>query len=78
PPMMWDLARPEHFDSAAGGVGDDEVRQAVNISASTGRHAAWLQEYLDLGFEELYLHFVGQHQEPFIKTFADEVLPQLR
>ncbi|MFD1210857.1 TIGR03885 family FMN-dependent LLM class oxidoreductase [Arthrobacter sp. GCM10027362] len=78
PPTMWDLAKAEHFDAAAGQVGEEQLRRAANVSASTERHVQWLQEYLDLGFEELYLHFVGQHQEPFIKTFADEVLPQLR
>lgn len=78
PPVPWDLAKAEHFDDAAHQVGEQQLRRSVNISASTGQHVEWLQEYLDLGFEELYLHFVGQHQEAFIKTFADEVLPQLR
>jgi probable non-F420 flavinoid oxidoreductase len=78
PHVAADLATAGHFDAVSEHIGEDQVRQAVNVSASTGRHAAWLQEYLDLGFEELYLHFVGQEQEPFINTFADEVLPQLR
>ena len=38
----------------------------------------WLQQYLDLGFDELYLDFVGQEQQPFINAFAGEVLPKLR
>ncbi|MCG2621151.1 TIGR03885 family FMN-dependent LLM class oxidoreductase [Arthrobacter sp. I2-34] len=78
PPVPWDLAKAEHFDDAAEQVGEEQLRHSVNISAHTGQHLEWLQEYLELGFDELYLHFVGQHQEPFIKTFADEVLPQLR
>ncbi|NKX54790.1 TIGR03885 family FMN-dependent LLM class oxidoreductase [Arthrobacter mobilis] len=73
-----DLATAAHFDAVSEHVGEDQVRQAVNVSASTGRHAEWLQGYLDLGFDELYLHFVGQKQQPFITEFADEVLPQLR
>ena len=56
----------------------DRVRNVVNISADTGQHAQWLAEYVDLGFDELYLHFVGQDQTPFIHTFAEHVLPQLR
>jgi hypothetical protein len=38
----------------------------------------WLGEYVDVGFDELYLHFVGQDQAPFIDAFAQNVLPQLR
>ncbi len=53
------------------------VSQAVRISADTGQHAEWLTEYADLGFDDLYLHHVGQDQESFIDTFADRVLPEL-
>ena len=40
------------------------------------QHAAWLAEYADLGFDDIYLHHVGQEQERFIDIFADRVLPQ--
>jgi hypothetical protein len=53
------------------------VRKAVLVSADTGRHAAWLHELADLGFDELYLHHVGQAQRAFIDAFGAEVLPEL-
>ena len=46
--------------------------------ADLGRHAAWLREDLELGFDELYLHHVGQEQEAFIDAFGAGVLPELR
>lgn len=78
PHVASDLATAGHFDAVSEHVGEDQLRKAVNVSASTARHVEWLQEYLDLGFDELYLHFVGQEQRPFIETFAGEVLPKLR
>ncbi|WP_264671503.1 TIGR03885 family FMN-dependent LLM class oxidoreductase [Arthrobacter sp. VKM Ac-2550] len=78
PHVAADLPTAKHFDAVSEHVGEDELRQSVNVSADTGRHVEWLQEYLDLGFDELYLHFVGQEQEPFINAFAEKVLPQLR
>ncbi|MGX9899310.1 TIGR03885 family FMN-dependent LLM class oxidoreductase [Arthrobacter sp. SA17] len=78
PPVIWDLPTAAHFDGVSAAVGEEQIRKVVNVSADTAQHAAWLQEYVDLGFDELYLHFVGQHQEPFINTFAERVLPQLR
>jgi hypothetical protein len=36
-----------------------------------------LQSYVDQGWDELYLHFVGQTQAPFIDAFGEHVLPQL-
>jgi hypothetical protein len=59
-------------------VTTEQVRTTVNVSASLDRHVEWLGGYADLGFDELYLHFVGQVQAPFIDTFASHVLPQLR
>jgi probable non-F420 flavinoid oxidoreductase len=80
PPMAWDIATARHFDdyAATEQISLEEVRQTVNISAEAGRHAQWLQEYADLGFDEMYLHHVGQHQRAFIDVFGESVLPQLR
>jgi alkanesulfonate monooxygenase SsuD/methylene tetrahydromethanopterin reductase-like flavin-dependent oxidoreductase (luciferase family) len=78
PPVPWDLPTAAHFDGVSTDVGEDQVRRAVNISSSLEQHAAWLQEYADLGFDELYLHFVGQEQRPFIEAFAEHVFPRLR
>ena len=40
----------------------EQVEQSVRVSSDLGQHAAWLQEYVDQGWDELYLHFVGQEQ----------------
>ena len=40
--------------------------------------AAWLQEYADLGFDEIMVHHVGQEQDEFLEVFGGKVLPQLR
>ena len=53
------------------------VREAVNVSADLGQHRAWLQEYSDLGFDDIYLHQVAQEQDAFIEAFGAEVLPAL-
>lgn len=78
PPIPWDLAKAEDFEAASGNVTEEDVRGAVLVSADTGQHAQWLSEYLELGFDELYLHHVGQAQEPFIEAFSKDVLPQFR
>jgi probable non-F420 flavinoid oxidoreductase len=77
PPLCWDVATVEEFDEAARHVRPEDVREAVLVSADTGRHAAWLHELAGLGFDELYLHHVGREQRAFIDTFGAEVLPQL-
>jgi hypothetical protein len=77
--LAWNLELPEQFQAAMKFVEPDDVRGPVLVSADLGRHTAWLQEYLDLGFERLYLHEVGQepHQRPFIDAFGAKVIPAL-
>jgi probable non-F420 flavinoid oxidoreductase len=78
PPVCWDLEMTDHFDVVSERVLPERVAEVVNISADPARHAEWLHEYAELGFDEIYLHHVGQQQREFIDTFGAEVLPKLR
>jgi probable non-F420 flavinoid oxidoreductase len=79
PAVAMELELPEQFEAAARFVTPDDVRSAVLVSSDLGRHTAWLGEYLELGFERIYLHEVGQaeHQRPFIDAFGSKVIPAL-
>jgi len=79
PALAMDLVLPEQFDAAARFVTAEDVRSAVLVSADLGRHTAWLGDYLELGFDRIYLHEVGQaeHQQPFIDAFGAKVVPEL-
>jgi probable non-F420 flavinoid oxidoreductase len=77
PPVCWDLDSAELFDEAAKHVPPEAMRDSVLVSADPGKHAAWLQELVDLGFDEVYLHHVGQEQSEFVDVFGSAVLPQL-
>jgi coenzyme F420-dependent glucose-6-phosphate dehydrogenase len=76
--VNWELRSPRDFDTATRFVRPEDMRESVLISSDLGRHAAWLAEYVELGFSELQLHQVGRDQEAFIEAFGARVLPQLR
>lgn len=76
--LAWNLELPEQFDAAAVHVTPADVREKVLVSSDLGQQLAWLQEYVDLGVDSLYLHHVGQTQDAFIDAFAEHVLPQLQ
>ncbi|GGS78361.1 LLM class F420-dependent oxidoreductase [Planobispora rosea] len=77
PPVCWDLDTAELFDVVSEDVPPSKVAEVVNVSSDLGWHAARLNEYAELGFEEIYLHHVGREQEAFIDAFGAKVLPQL-
>ncbi|MEU7983230.1 TIGR03885 family FMN-dependent LLM class oxidoreductase [Streptosporangium canum] len=78
PPVSWDLDTAELFDAVSADVPPSRVTESVNVSADLGRHAAWINDYAELGFDEIYLHHVGQEQSAYIDAFGAKVLPQLR
>ena len=77
PPMCWDIETVEAFDQAAEHVLPKTMHKAVRISSDPARHADWLNQYAELGFESIYLHHVGREQTEFIDVFGNKVLPQL-
>jgi probable non-F420 flavinoid oxidoreductase len=77
PPLCWDLDTPEAFELASAHVTPADVAQVVRVSSDLGQHAAWIAEYVDLGFDDVYLHHVGQEQRGFIDAFGEHVLPHL-
>jgi len=78
PPACWDVESIEAFDVISENVTPAQVKQSVLISSDFGQHTEWLLEYLDHGWDELYLHFVGKEQSGFIDAFGEHVLPQLQ
>ena len=74
PPLAWDLETVEQFDQAAAHVRPDDVREAVLVSADPARHRALIDDLGELGFDEIYLHHVGQDQREFIEVFGEQVL----
>jgi G6PDH family F420-dependent oxidoreductase len=77
PPLCWDLDSIEAFDIASQHVRPDDVRGTVLVSADLGEHVERLREFIELGFDEVYLHHVGQEQHDFIEAFGERVLPRL-
>jgi probable non-F420 flavinoid oxidoreductase len=78
PPVCWDLETPGHFDVVGESVTEEMVRGVVMVSADLGRHAQYLADLVDVGFDRVYVHHVGQRQDAFIDAYGERVLPQLR
>ncbi len=77
PPLCWDIATPEEFDEAAKHVRPEDMHGGVLVSAEPKRFAEWLREAADLGFDEIYVHHVGQEQRAFLDCFGEHVLPEV-
>ena len=76
--LMADIETVEQFEVAAQHVRPEDMHDAVLVSSDLARHAAWIQEVIDLGADEVFVHQVARPQRPFIDAFGEKVLPELR
>jgi coenzyme F420-dependent glucose-6-phosphate dehydrogenase len=73
-----DIRNPEDFAAMAEMVRPEHMQGRVFCSPDLAEHAAHLQHYIDLGFDEVYVHNVGRNQAEFIAAFGRAVAPALR
>jgi G6PDH family F420-dependent oxidoreductase len=72
------LPRPEDFEAAATLVPRDAVGEQFACGPDADEHVAAARPYVEAGFDELYVQQIGGDHERFFRTWADDVLPQLR
>ena len=75
--VLAELKTVEQFDAIGQFVQPEELDPYVRISSSLEQHIEWLQQYTQLGFDEIILHNVNREQKQFIEVFGEKVLSTL-
>jgi G6PDH family F420-dependent oxidoreductase len=75
--LTFELPLPSHFEAAAETVREEDVAGSVVCGPDPERHRAAIQEFVDAGYENVYVHQVGEDQEGFFDFYEREVLPHL-
>ncbi len=73
-----DIRNPEDFAAMANQVTVENFKNRVLMSADPDEHLEQIQHYVDLGFDEVYVHNVGRNQEEFIRAYGERIIPKLR
>lgn len=80
--LGWDakssIPTPDIFADVTKCVSEDEVARSVICGPSPAPILERVQEYLDAGFNRIYLHQVGTRQEEFLEFMQGELLPAMR
>jgi len=72
-----DIRSPLDFEQMAKLVRAEDFEGRMVISADPDEHRAYIQKFVDLGFDRVYLHNVGRNQKEWIETFGRDVLPKI-
>lgn len=76
--MGQELRTPTHFEQAVRLVRPEDIDQALLLGASVEQHRQRIQQFVDAGFDFVYIHQVGPDQEGFIRFYEREILPAFR
>ena len=71
-----ELPNPTHFEQLAEIVTEDMIAERVVCGPDIDRHVARIQEYVDAGYDHVYIHQVGPDQAGFLRAYARDVLPR--
>jgi G6PDH family F420-dependent oxidoreductase len=72
-----DIRSPLDFAQMAQLVRPEDFQGRMVISSDPDVHRAHIQQFVDLGFDRVYLHNVGRNQAEWIEVFGRDVLPKL-
>lgn len=72
-----DIRSPFELEQMAKLVRPEDFEGRMVISADPDEHRAYIQKFVDLGFDRIYLHNVGRNQRQWIDVFGASVLPKL-
>ena len=72
-----ELATTSHYEAVAELVSEDAVAEAVVCGPDPERHLEPIRAFERAGFDHVFVHQIGPDQGPFLRFYAEKVLPEL-
>ncbi|MEV4114914.1 TIGR03557 family F420-dependent LLM class oxidoreductase [Nonomuraea sp. NPDC049695] len=72
------LPLPRHFEQLAQMVTEEEAVNGSPVGPDPDVHAQAIRQYVDAGFDEVYVNQIGYEQDAFFDFYEREVLPRVR
>ncbi|HZY57645.1 MAG TPA: LLM class F420-dependent oxidoreductase [Rubrobacteraceae bacterium] len=73
-----ELPVPAHYEQAVSLVTEEMVAEDFPCGPDPERHLEAIREYIDAGYDEVYVLQIGPEQEGFFRFYEKEILPKLR
>src|SRR3954470_15221079 len=72
------LPSPQHFEQASQLVTRESTAESIVAGNDVDRHVKQLRDYVDAGFDEVYVANMGPNYLAMIEAYGREVLPAVR
>ena len=75
--LAQELATPLLFEQASELITEDIIDSSpLPLGPDLDQHAQSVQQYVDAGFDEVYVQQIGADQDAFFEAWSKEVLPR--
>jgi G6PDH family F420-dependent oxidoreductase len=75
--LSQELALPSHFEQASQLITEDKLAETIPCGPDPERHLASIRQYLDAGYDEVYISQIGDDQAGFFEFYRKELAPRL-
>ena len=72
------LPSPQHFEQASQLVTRESTAESIVAGNDVDRHVQQLRDYVDAGYDEVYVANMGPDYLAMIEAYGRDVLPALR
>jgi G6PDH family F420-dependent oxidoreductase len=76
--LLPELRLPADFEAAAELVTEAQVAKTIVCGPDPNKHIERIEEFIDSGYDHIYIHQIGPDQEGFFQFYENKVLPELR
>ncbi|HEX8050985.1 MAG TPA: TIGR03557 family F420-dependent LLM class oxidoreductase, partial [Solirubrobacterales bacterium] len=73
-----ELPLPSHFEEGTELVDEETIAESIVCGPDPEKHLEAIREYVDAGYDHVYVHQVGPDQDGFFDFYERSVLPSLR
>jgi coenzyme F420-dependent glucose-6-phosphate dehydrogenase len=73
--LTQELPLPRHFEQAVKNVSPEDVAKTITCGPDVDAHVHAIQEFVDAGYDHVYVHQIGADQEGFFTFYEEQVLP---
>ena len=73
--LAQELPLPSHFERAAEMVTKEKLAEMVACGPDSERHREAIRQYVDAGFDRIYVHQIGPDQDGFMRFYEREIMP---
>lgn len=76
--LSQEIKTPKYFKDAVTGIPKEMITESIICSTDPNKHIDKIQEYIDAGFDYVYVHQVGPNQKELIDFYTNNILDKFQ